>query len=158
MRALNQIECDSKRNQLRSTSFVCLAAMAFFAAVASLNGCGPNKAHQDRSAQRNQSAQSIQASSSAFEHDIDDLHAREDLRLENYSWIDPAESSQRRVRIPIERAMELTVERGLAVAPATQAAQPLTGDSAPTVTAPLTNGFAPTASEQTSAASYYGAR
>ena len=44
-----------------------------------------------------------------------DLHAREDLLLNNYSWVDQA---QGKVRIPIERAMELIAQRGLPVAPA----------------------------------------
>ncbi len=46
--------------------------------------------------------------------DVADLHAREDLLLENYSWVDP---SHTKVRIPIERAMELIAQRGLPVAP-----------------------------------------
>ena len=36
--------------------------------------------------------------------EIADLHAKEDLLLENYSWVD---QSQGKVRIPIELAMEL---------------------------------------------------
>ena len=36
--------------------------------------------------------------------DVADLHAREDMLLDNYSWVDPAHT---KVRIPIERAMEL---------------------------------------------------
>ena len=47
--------------------------------------------------------------------DVADLHAREDLLLDNYSWIDQSEG---KVRIPIERAMELIAQRGLPVAPA----------------------------------------
>ena len=77
--------------------------------------------------------------------DIADLHAREDLLLNYYSW---ANQSQGKVRIPIERAMELIVERGLPVAPAVETAPPMTGDNVPTVTVPLTDGFAPTAFEQ----------
>ena len=50
--------------------------------------------------------------------EIADLHAREDLLLENYSWVD---QSQGKVRIPIERAMELIAQRGLPVAPAVTA-------------------------------------
>src|SRR5208337_4849715 len=77
--------------------------------------------------------------------DVADLHAREDLLLNYYSW---ANQSQGKVRIPIARAMELIVERGLPVAQAVETAPPMTGDNAPTVTVPLTNGFAPTAFEQ----------
>jgi hypothetical protein len=81
--------------------------------------------------------------------DIADLHAREDVLLSNYTWVDESKGT---IRIPIERAMELIAQRGLPVAqPAqTQAAQTklMTGDSTPTVTVPLTNGFARTAFEQ----------
>ena len=77
--------------------------------------------------------------------DVADLHEREDLLLENYSWVDQA---QGKVRIPIERAMELIAQRGLPVAPAVQQGTLLAGDSEPTVTIPLTNGFARTAYEQ----------
>src|ERR1039458_9174982 len=86
--------------------------------------------------------------------DVADLHAREDLLLSNYTWVDESKGT---VRIPIERAMELITQRGLPVAPAvtTQALQThelMTGDSTPTVPVPLTNGFARTAFEQEQAA------
>ncbi len=42
-----------------------------------------------------------------------DLHAREDLLLEHYSLVDGQPGT---IRIPIERAMELIVQRGLPVA------------------------------------------
>ncbi len=77
--------------------------------------------------------------------EIADLHAKEDLLLENYSW---ANQSQGKVRIPIERAMELIAQRGLPVAPAVEAAPLLTGDVKPVVAVPLTNGFARTGYEQ----------
>jgi len=77
--------------------------------------------------------------------DVADLHAREALLLDNYSWVD---QSQGKVRIPIERAMELIAQRGLPVAPPVETAPPMTGDNVPTVTVPLTDGFAPTAFEQ----------
>jgi hypothetical protein len=78
--------------------------------------------------------------------DVADLHQREDLLLDNYSWVD---QSQGKVRIPIERAMELIAQRGLPVVSATAQKETLmTGDTAPTVAVPLTNGFAPTAYEQ----------
>jgi len=77
--------------------------------------------------------------------DVANLHAREALLLDNYSWVD---QSQGKVRIPIERAMELIAQRGLPVAPAVETAPPMTGDNVPTVTVPLTDGFAPTAFEQ----------
>ncbi len=74
---------------------------------------------------------------------------REDLLLDNYSWVD---QSQGKVRIPIERAMELIAQRGLPVAPAVQQQPLMTGDSEPTVAVPLTNGFARTGYEQDQAA------
>ena len=81
--------------------------------------------------------------------DVADLHAREDLLLENYSWADHA---QGKVRIPIEHAMELLAERGLPQAPAVEKAPLLTGDYEPAVAVPLTSGFARTAYELDQAA------
>jgi len=80
--------------------------------------------------------------------DVANLHARESLLLDHYSWIDRKSG---KVRIPIERAMELIAQRGLPVAPAVQTAPLMTGDSKPAVTMPLTDGFAPTAYEQAQA-------
>ena len=79
--------------------------------------------------------------------DVADLHQREDLLLDNYTWVD---RSQGKVRIPIERAMALLVENNTlkTVAPA-QAAPLLTGDTRQgVVTTPLTDGFARTGYEQ----------
>ena len=61
--------------------------------------------------------------------DVADLHAREDLLLNNYSWV--SNQSQGKVRIPIERAMELIAQRGLPVAPAVEHAPLMTGDERP---------------------------
>ena len=80
------------------------------------------------------------------EQDLADLHAREDLLLHYYST--SADLAPGTVRIPIDRAMQLIVQRGLPQAPASQ--QPATlmaGESAPVVAAPLTNGFARTGYE-----------
>jgi hypothetical protein len=78
--------------------------------------------------------------------DVANLHEREDLLLDHYSWVD---RSQGKIRIPIERAMELIAQRGLPVAPAATSAEPLmAGDSKPVVQVPLTDGFARTAFEQ----------
>jgi hypothetical protein len=79
--------------------------------------------------------------------EITDMHAKEDLLLENYSYVDRSKGT---VRIPIERAMELIAERGLPVAPAAtaEAAKPLADAEAPVVKAPLTDGFARTGYEQ----------
>jgi hypothetical protein len=77
--------------------------------------------------------------------DVADLHTREDLLLENYSWADQALG---KVRIPIERAMELMAQRGLSVAIAVKRAPLMTGEGKPVVVAPLTDGFARTRYEQ----------
>lgn len=81
--------------------------------------------------------------------DVADLHLREDLLLNHYSWID---RSKGEVRIPIERAMEIIAQKGLPVAPESQTQPLMFGDSRPTVQMPLTNGFARTAYEQQLAA------
>jgi hypothetical protein len=78
--------------------------------------------------------------------DTADLHAREDLLLDNYSWLDRSKGT---VRIPIERAMELVAQRGLPVQQQSQQPETLmAGDSAISVQVPLTDGFARTAYEQ----------
>jgi hypothetical protein len=80
--------------------------------------------------------------------EIAEMHAREDLLLDNYSWID---RSSGKVRIPIAQAMQLIAEHGLPVAPAEETGSPveplMAGDRAPVVTAPLTDGFARTGYE-----------
>jgi hypothetical protein len=93
--------------------------------------------------------------------DVADLHAREDLLLDYYSLVGPPAGpaqgavqgagqglAQGKVRIPIERAMELLAQRGLPVAPVSQQAPLMTGEQQPTVAVPLTNGFARTGYEQ----------
>jgi hypothetical protein len=83
--------------------------------------------------------------------EITDMHAKEDLLLENYSYVGQEAGyagAKGAVRIPIDRAMELIAERGLPVAPATAQAPLLAEDSAPVVKAPLTDGFARTGYEQ----------
>jgi hypothetical protein len=76
--------------------------------------------------------------------DVADLHAREDLLLENYTRVDGKPGM---VRIPIERAMQMIAQHGLPVAPAAQQPTLMTGDKQPVVQDPLTNGFARTAYE-----------
>jgi hypothetical protein len=76
--------------------------------------------------------------------EIADLHAREDLLLNNYSWADQAHG---KVRIPIDKAIELLAARGLPVAPAVEQAPLMMGDVKPMVAAPLTNGFTRTGYE-----------
>ncbi|QMV18606.1 hypothetical protein GOB94_07850 [Granulicella sp. 5B5] len=79
--------------------------------------------------------------------DTADLHAKEDLLLDNYSTSNDIPAGT--VRIPIERAMELVLQRGLPK-PATAAPTEtlMVGDSKPTITVPLTDGFARTGYEQ----------
>jgi hypothetical protein len=76
--------------------------------------------------------------------EIADQHAKEDLLLEHYTWVNQL---QGKVRIPIERAMESIARSGLPVAPAVVEAPLMTGDVKPVVTVPLTNGFARTGYE-----------
>jgi hypothetical protein len=83
--------------------------------------------------------------------DVADLHAREDVLLDNYTWVD---KSQGKVRIPIERAMQIIAQRGLPVAPATQEAPLLAGAHKPSITVPLPSGFARTSYEQEQAAAH----
>ncbi len=87
------------------------------------------------------------------DQEVADLHAKEDLLLENYTWVNQSQGSPRRVRIPIERAMELIAQRGLPVAPAVETPPLMTGDVKPVVIVPLTNGFARTGFEQDEAQS-----
>ena len=79
--------------------------------------------------------------------DLADLHAKEDLLLDHYSSSPDQPSGT--IRIPIERAMQLVVQRGLPAAPNAPKAPTtyMAGDSAPTISAPLTNGFARTGYE-----------
>jgi hypothetical protein len=78
--------------------------------------------------------------------DVATLHAREDLYLDHYTWVDASHSA---VRIPIERAMELIVERGLPTSPAVATDDSkFSGADVPVVTAPLTTGFTRTTYEQ----------
>jgi len=75
-----------------------------------------------------------------------DLHAREDLLLNNYSVV-PGEGGS--IRIPISRAMEIIAQRGLPVNTQSGAASTvvMAGDEKPVVQAPLTSGFARTGYE-----------
>ena len=72
-----------------------------------------------------------------------DLHEKEDLLLEFYST-----SQDGTVRIPIDQAMKLVVQRGLPKATATAAETTLmAGENKPEIQAPLTTGFARTGYE-----------
>jgi hypothetical protein len=92
--------------------------------------------------------------------EISEMHAREDMMLDHYTWVDQQKQT---IRIPIDRAMQLLAQRGLPVntqsaaspakgsdAVAAAEAKPdqrMFGDAVNTVTAPLTDGFAPTATD-----------
>ena len=77
--------------------------------------------------------------------EIAEMHAREDLLLDHYSWVD---RSSGKVRIPIARAMQLIAQHGLPVADPEHTETLLAGDKAPVVAVPLTDGFARTGYEQ----------
>lgn len=80
------------------------------------------------------------------EQDIADLHAREDLLLNYYSSSKDLPAGT--IRIPIGRAMQLIVQRGLPEAQGSQQPQQLmAGEAPPTVQVPLTDGFARTGYE-----------
>jgi hypothetical protein len=79
--------------------------------------------------------------------DLAELHAREDLLLNYYTWINRGQGT---VRIPIDQAMAIIAQRGLPVAPQEQQQTAMFGDgpARQQVQMPLTDGFARTAFEQ----------
>jgi hypothetical protein len=77
--------------------------------------------------------------------DLADLHAREDLLLNFYSTSPDQPAGT--VRIPIDRAMQLVLQRGLPTAPQPTSQTLMAGETAPSIAVPLTNGFARTAYE-----------
>jgi hypothetical protein len=78
--------------------------------------------------------------------DIADMHAREDLLLDHYTWVDQSKGT---IRIPIGQAMQILAQRGLPVTQSQAINEPLmTADTREQVTPPLTNGFARTGYEQ----------
>ena len=78
--------------------------------------------------------------------DTADLHSREDLLLENYSTSKDLPAGT--IRIPIEQAMQLVVQRGLpALANQGQNRPLMYGEDEVKVKAPLTDGFARTGYE-----------
>ncbi|MEO6828618.1 MAG: hypothetical protein ABI164_02325 [Acidobacteriaceae bacterium] len=90
------------------------------------------------------------------ETDVAQMHAREDILMNHYSWVD---QQKQILRIPITRAMQLLAQRGLPVeaeqaetlgkASKAQAGgeTPMFGDGSTAVTPPLTDGFARTGPE-----------
>lgn len=106
-------------------------------------------AMQDKVAELMQSFPAPRLVTDNGNEDVADLHARENLLLDHYSWVDQSKGT---VRIPIDRAMEIIAQQGLPIAPPSKTAPLMTGDSRPQVTMPLTDGFAPTTYEQEQAA------
>jgi hypothetical protein len=161
-----QTVASKSREQAGFRSVIFWVALSVFCVAALALACGVGKVIHARAAQQNgqtmdalspdnPSASSVSASNLAGQtltfpapppeaddaQDVANLHAREDLLLDNYSWADP---SQGKVRIPIERAMELLAQRGLKVTPQAAEAPLMTGDGKSTAAAPLTDGFART--------------
>jgi hypothetical protein len=79
------------------------------------------------------------------DQDVVNLHAREDLLLDHYTWVNQQQGA---VRIPIGQAMQIIAQRGLPVVQGGPAEPLMTADGQSHVTAPLTNGFARTGYEQ----------
>lgn len=77
--------------------------------------------------------------------DVAQMHAREDMFLNHYSWVD---AQRQVVRIPITRAMQILAQKGIPVEgqQGTQQ-QAMFGDGSNAVTPPLTDGFARTGPE-----------
>lgn len=123
--------------------------------VRPLGNMASNPEMQNKMAEATQSFPAPRVQTDDGNQDVADLHLREDLLLNNYSWADQA---QGKVRIPIERAMELLAARGLPVASAMEQAPLMTGDKKPVVAVPLTNGFARTGYELDQAAAVASGR
>jgi hypothetical protein len=117
--------------------------------VRPLGNMASNPEMQNKMAEMTQSYPAPRVQTDDGNQDVADLHQREDLLLNNYSW---ADQTQGKVRIPIERAMELLAARGLPVAQAVEQAPLMTGDKKPVAAVPLTNGFARTGYELDQAA------
>jgi hypothetical protein len=79
------------------------------------------------------------------DQDVVDLHDREDLLLDHYTWVNQQQGT---VRIPIGQAMQIIAQRGLPVVSGGPTEPLMTADAQLHVTAPLTNGFARTGYEQ----------
>ena len=117
--------------------------------IRKLGNLPTNPELQDKIAQMTKKFPTPRVQTDDGNQDVADLHAREDLLLDNYTWVDQSKGT---VRIPIERAMEIIAQKGLPVAPPVQQAPLLAGDNKPTITVPLTSGFARTGYEQDQAA------
>ena len=127
--------------------------LSSFAGADAFQGDGKTKGkRQDLASNPEMQQREFQQMTSTFPEprlDIDDgnqatadLHAREDLLLNNYS------ETAGTIRIPISHAMEIIAQRGLPVnAQAGTTSVEMAGDEKPTVQAPLTSGFARTGYE-----------
>lgn len=125
-----------------------------------MSGVTPGNFVSDSEIQQQQLQQMIQkfptprVQTDDGEMEVAEMHAREDILLNHYSWVDEQKQT---VRIPIMQAMELVAQRGLPVEGQTatngkQSIQtdedkPMFGDGSNVVTAPLTDGFARTGPE-----------
>jgi len=125
--------------------------LSAFAGADAFSGASKGK-RQDLASNPEMQQREFQQMTSTFPEprlDIDDgnqatadLHAREDLLLNNYS------ETAGTIRIPISHAMEIIAQRGLPVnAQAGTTSVEMAGDEKPTVQAPLTSGFARTGYE-----------
>jgi len=117
-----------------------LACISIFAAFSHLQIQKVERPALDALQQANRLAQPLgtvpaEANESAAE--AANLRGREALLLEHTTW---ADQTHTRVRIPIERAMQLTVQRGIQLAPQAAARSHLAGEPTKVVTAPLTDG------------------
>ena len=119
--------------------------------VRPLGNMASNPEMQSKMGEMTQSFPAPRVQTDDGNQDVTDLHLREDLLLDNYSW---ADLSQSKVRIPIERAMELLAQRGLPVAQPVKQAPLMTGDKRPVIAVPLTSGFARTSYELDQAAAH----
>ena len=77
--------------------------------------------------------------------DVAEMHAREDMLLNYYTWSDEKKQT---VRIPITLAMQMIAQKGLPVeSQHASDEQAMFGDGSTAITAPLTDGFARTGPE-----------
>ncbi len=141
---------NAKSGLLRIAAFV-VAAVVFCIAGCKSNHATANQAAvaqpANQTATPNTNRHTPTAQTDDGSQEVADLHRRESLLLEHYSWVN---SEQGTVRIPIERAMEIVAQgKTIEVLPPAATPPPMTGDRKPVVTAPLTNGSAPTTYEQT---------
>ena len=113
--------------------------------IRQLGNMPSNPAMQNKVAQLMQSFPTPRLQLDNGDQEVANLHARENLLLDHYSWVNEAKGE---VRIPIQRAMELIAQQGLPAARPMKEEPLMTGDSRPVVTLPLTDGFAPTGFEQ----------